>query len=57
MLTGDIHYVDKSGPFAHHAYDGYLKDTGHKASEQDRKELDEQRIAYKAKHYKSGRDS
>ena len=42
-----FHYVNKSGPFAHHAYDNYFKDTGHKASEQDRKELDEQRIAYK----------
>ena len=34
-----LHYVNKNGPFTHHAYDKFLKDTGKKHSEKDKKEL------------------
>ena len=30
-----FHYVNKNGPFAHHAYDKYMKITGKKFSEED----------------------
>jgi len=31
-----FHYVDKEGPFVHHSYDRYLKETGRKFSEKDK---------------------
>ena len=41
-----FHYVDKDGPFAHHAYDSYYKETGNKLSDQDKEEVYGQKMAY-----------
>lgn len=32
-----LHYVNKNGPFIHHAYDKYTSETGKKHSEEDKK--------------------
>tara|TARA_R100000951_G_scaffold28043_1_gene24068 strand:+ start:532 stop:1089 length:558 start_codon:yes stop_codon:yes gene_type:complete len=34
-----LHYINKNGPFTHHAYDNYFKQTGQKMSEKDKDEL------------------
>tara|TARA_R100000664_G_scaffold10674_1_gene17578 strand:- start:1445 stop:2023 length:579 start_codon:yes stop_codon:yes gene_type:complete len=31
-----FHYVDKNGPFTHHAYDAYIKNTGARETKEDR---------------------
>jgi hypothetical protein len=34
-----LHYVNKNGPFTHHAYDNYFRKTGKKTSEKDKNEF------------------
>ena len=34
-----LHYVNKNGPFTHHAYDNYFKQTGEKFSKKDKNEF------------------
>jgi hypothetical protein len=49
-----LHYVNKNGPFTHHAYDRYTKDNdGSKFSDEDRKILDKLKNEYKNNNKKS----
>jgi hypothetical protein len=45
MAQTFLHYVDKNGPFTHHAFDGYNRKFGYKITKEDREIVHQKRAA------------